>query len=271
MEMESDGRMMKRKSCQIVLVGHTAQKLIFSIDKEVVQKLVFISEREPLSGTAEAKKVLSELNKYYMERKVEVQNVLFDFHVQTKPIAELVHLIYQQKLQGFEDITVNVSGGLRYMDIWFYIACCLSNTRLIHGDFVYEKNQEVGIYSNLELTTIPFPSLSEKQFEFLELFFNDYIDYTKFFMPEHSFNDNPLVAKPKRYDSLEDIKEALETKRKTEISRGSINGFIRKLENISAVTLYPNPEDRKERSIEISYIGIAYFLNEIYKKRKKKE
>lgn len=252
---------MKKKSCQIVLVGHTAQKLILSIDKEIGQKLIFILEREPLPGTAEAKKVLSGLNKYYKERRVEVQNVLFDFHLQTKPIAELVHLIYQQKLQGFDKITVNVSGGLRYMDIWFYIACSLTNTRLIHGDFVYEKNEEVGIYSNIELTMIPFPSLTDKQFEFLELFFNDYNKYTEFFLPERSFNENELLINRKCYDSLEDIKQALETKRKAGISRGSINGFIRKLENISALTRYPNPKDKKERSIEISYIGIAYFLD----------
>jgi len=254
---------MKTKSCQIVLVGHTAQKLIFSIDKEVFQKLIFISERESLPGTVEAKKVLNELNKYYKDRKVEVQNVEFDFHVQTKPIAELVHLIYQQKLQGFKDITINVSGGLRYMDIWFYIACCLTNTRLIHGDFIYEKNQEVGIYSNIELTTIPFPSLTDKQFEFLELFFGEYNDYTEFFVPERSFNENKVLTNRKRYDSLEDIKQALEEKRNTTMSRGSINGFIRKLENISALTLYPNPEDRKEKSIEISFIGIGYFLAKV--------
>ena len=252
---------MEKKNCQIVLVGHTAQKLILSIDKEVVQKLVFILEREPLPGTAEAKKVLSDLNKYYKERRVEVQNVLFDFHLQTKPIAELVHLIYQQKLQGFDKITVNVSGGLRYMDIWFYIACSLTNTRLIHGDFVYEKNEEVGIYSNIELTKIPFPSLTVKQFEFLELFFNEYNNYTEFFLPERSLNENELLVNRKCYDSLEDIKKALENKRRADISRGSINGFIRKLENISALTIYPNPEDKKERSIEISYIGIAYFLD----------
>jgi len=261
---------MKTKSCQIVLVGHTAKKLIFSIDKQVFQKLIFVSEREPLPGTGEAKKVLNELNKYYRQRKVEVQNVEFDFHIQTKPIAELVHLIYQQKLQNLEDITINVSGGLRYMDIWFYIACCISITRLIHGDFIYEKNQEVGIYSNIELTTIPFPSITDKQFEFLELFFEKYNDYKEFFLPERSFNENQLLTNRKRYDSLEDIKEALEAERKVEISRGSINGFIRKLENISALTLYPNPEDRKEKSIEISYIGIAYFLHDIYKKRKKR-
>ena len=269
--MESGGQIMKEKSCQIVLVGHTAQKLIFSIDKEVFQKLIFLSERKPLPGTVEAKKVLNELNKYYQDRKVEVQNVEFDFHVQTKPIAELVHLIYQQKLQGFENITVNVSGGLRYMDIWFYIACCLSNTRLIHGDFIYEKNQEVGIYSNIELTTIPFPSLTDKQFEFMELFFGEYDKYMEFFLPDFSFNENSLLIKRKRYDSLEAIKDALEGKRRAEISRGSINGFIRKLENISALTLYPNPDDRKEKSIETSYIGIAYFLNHIYEKRKKKD
>ena len=256
---------MKEKRSHIVLVGHTANKLIFSIDKEIVQRLVLVTEREPLPGTPEAKKVLSALNEYYNERKVEVQNVIFDFHIQTKPIAELVHLIYQQKLQGFGDITVNVSGGLRYMDIWFYIACSLTNTRLIHGNFIYDQNEEVGIHSNVELTTIPFPSITNKQLEFLELFFDEYDHFMEFFRPEHSFNENKLLAERIRYDSLEEIKQALEDKRNMTMSRGAINGFIRKLENISALELYPNPDDRKERSIEISYIGVSYFLDKLLK------
>jgi len=251
---------MTEKYCQIILVGHTASKLIFSIDKEIVHKVIFITERQPLPGTLEAIKVLEELNKYYKERRIEVKNEKFDFHIQTKPIAQLIHLIYQQKLNGFDNITVNISGGLRYMDIWFYIACSITNTRIIHGDFIYEKNEEVGIYSNVELTTVPFPSLTDKQFEFLELFFHDYQDYTEFFQPELSFNKNTLLTNRKKYVSLEDIKEALETKRNATISRGVINGFIQKLEKISSVILYPNPEDKKEKSIEISYLGIGYFL-----------
>jgi len=259
---------MTEKNCQIVLVGHTAHKLILSIDKEIVHKLIFITETEPLPGTQEAKKVLKELNKYYEDRKINVQNVKFDFHVQTKPIAELVHLIYQQKVQGLDNITINVSGGLRYMDIWFYIACSITNTRIIHGDFIYEKNQEVGINSNVELTTIPFPSLTSKQFEFMELFSDEYQDRKQFFQPNLSFNQNDLLRAHKKYASLEDVKDALETKRKCAISRGVINGFVQKLERISAITLYPNLEDKKERSIEISYLGIAYFLDALYSKRR---
>ena len=259
---------MQEINCQIVLVGHTSHKLILSIDKEISHKLIFITESEPLPGTLEAKKVLKELNNYYEDRKVKVQNVTFDFHVQTKPIAELVHLIFQQKVQGFNNITVNISGGLRYMDIWFYIACSITNTRIIHGDFIYEKNLEVGIKSNVELTTVPFPSLTTKQFEFLELFFKDYTDQYQFFQPSLSFNQNELLWTQKKYASLEDIKNALENKRESTISRGVINGFVQKLERISALTLYTNLEDKKERSIEISYLGIAYFLDVLYSKRK---
>ena len=254
---------MTEKYCQIILVGHTAEKLIFSVDKEIVHKVIFIIESQPLPGTQEAVKILDKLNKYYRERRVEVENVKFDFHIQTKPIAELIHLIYQQILNGFDNVTVNISGGLRYMNIWFYIACSITNTRIIHGDFIYEKNEEVGIHSNVELTTVPFPSLTEKQFEFLELFFDDYQEYTEFFHPNLSFNKNKLLANCKKYDSLEDIKDALETKRDTTISRGSINGFIQKLEKISAIHLYPNPDDKKEKSIEISYLGIGYFLDKL--------
>jgi hypothetical protein len=258
---------MQEINCQIVLVGHTSHKLILSIDKEISHKLIFVTESEPLPGTLEAKKVLKELNSYYENRKVKVQNVMFDFHVQTKPIAELVHLIYQQKMQGFTNIIVNVSGGLRYMDIWFYIACSITNTQIIHGDFIYEKNQEVGINSNVELTTVPFPSLTSKQFEFMELFFEKYEDTFQYFQPDLSFNQNELLRAQKKYDSLEDIKDALESKRKATISRGVINGFIQKLERISAIILYPNEEDKKERSIEISYLGIAYFLDALHSKR----
>ncbi len=41
---------------------------------------------------------------------------------------------------------------------------------------------------------------------------------------------------------------------------GSINGYIQKLNKISALNIYPNPKDKKEKAIKISYLGIAYFL-----------
>ena len=255
---------MNGKYNQIVLVGHSPQKLIFSIDKEVFHKITFITEKKPLPGTPEAKKILKELIKYYEARKIPIQNVEFDFHIQTKPIAELTHLIYQQRLQGFNDIIVNISGGLRYMVIWLYIACSITNTRIIHGDFIYEGSKEVGIYSNMNLPTIPFQLITDKQFEFLELFFNTYDNHHEFFNPDLSFNDNLLLFKRKKYNSLEEIKTALESKRNGSLSRGSINGFIQKLNKISALNIYPNPKDKKEKTAEISYIGIAYFLHKLF-------
>ncbi len=259
---------MNQQFNQIVLVGHFSEKLIFSIDKELVHKIIFITEKEPLSGTPEAKKILDRLTKYYEERKIPVQNVEFDFHIQTKPIAELTHLIYQQRLQDFDKITVNISGGLRYMVIWLYIACSITNTKIIHGDYIYEGPKEVGIYSNMNLITIPFQLITDKQFEFLELFFNTYDNYSDFFNPNLFFNNNSLLFNRRKYDSLEEIREALERKRSDSISRGSINGFIQKLSKISALNIYPNPRDKKEKTIEISYIGIAYFLHKLFLKSK---
>jgi len=75
---------------------------------------------------------------------------------------------------------------------------------------------------------------------------------------------NYLLFKRKKYKSLEQIKEALESKRNGSLSRGSINGFIQKLSKISALDIYPNPEDKKEKTIEISYIGVAYFLHKLF-------
>ena len=254
---------MNGKYSQIVLVGHLSKKLMFSIDKESVHKIVLISEQKPLSGTPEAKKALNELIKYYEDRKIPVQNVKFDFHIQTKPIAELTHLIYQQRLQGFDNITVNISGGLRYMVVWLYIACSITNTKIIHGDFIYEGSKEVGIYSNMELPTIPFQIITNKQFEFLELFFSTYENYDEFFNPDLPFNDNLLLSQQKKFDSLELLKGALECKRDETLTRGSINGYIQKLSKISALHIYPNPKDKKEKTVEISYLGIAYFLHKL--------
>jgi len=215
--------------------------------------------------------ILDELINYYEKRRIPVQNVRFDFHVQTKPIAELTHLIYQQKLQGFDNVIVNISGGLRYMVIWLYIGCSITNTKVIHGDFIYEGSKEVGIYSNMNLPTIPFQLLTDKQFEFLELFFNDYDTYHDFFKSDLSFNDNPLLSNRIKYNSLEILREALEKKREESLTRGSINGYIQILSKLSALTIYPNPDDKKEKTIEISYLGIACFLHRIFIKSLKEE
>jgi len=257
---------MNQQFNQVVLVGHSLDKLIFSIDKEPVHKITFITEREPLPGTSEAKKLLNELIKYYKERKIPVQDVKFDFHIPTKPIAELTHLIYQQKILGFNNIKVNISGGLRYMVIWLYVACSITNTTIIHGEFIYEGSNEVGIYANMELPKLPFQLITDKQFEFLEMFFNGYKNNIDFFNPDLPFNDNQFLIDRRKYNSLETLKEKLEEKRGNSLSRGSINGFIQKLDKISALNIYPNPKDKKEKTIEISYIGIAYFLHKLFLK-----
>ena len=136
---------MNKKYCQIVLIGHASHKLTLSVDKEITNKLIFVIEKKQLSGSKKAMETLEILKKYYETRMVEVETVKFNFHIQTKPVAELVHKIYQQKLLGFDIISVNISGGLRYMDIWFYIACSITNIDIIHGDFIYKGNEEKGI------------------------------------------------------------------------------------------------------------------------------
>ena len=151
------------------------------------------------------------------------------------------------------------------MVIWLYVACSITNTRIIHGDFIYKGNKEVGIYHNMELPTIPFQVITDKQFEFLELFFNTYKSLHDFFNPDLSFNDNQILSNRKKYTSLETLKEKLEEKRENSLSRGSINGFIQKLKRISALSIFPNPKDKKEKTIEISFIGIAYFLHKLFK------
>jgi len=100
-----------------------------------------------------------------------VEHVELDFHIQTKPVAQLIYLILQQKQIGYKNIVINISGGLRYMSIWFYLACSITNTKIIHADYKYEGNEEVGINSNVEIITLPFNNITDKQFEFLELFF----------------------------------------------------------------------------------------------------
>jgi len=154
------------------------------------------------------------------------------------------------------------------MVIWLYIACSITNTKIIHGDFIYEGSREVGIYSNMSIPTIPFQIITDKQQEFLELFFNTYDTYRDFFNPDLSFNNNQLLFKRKKYNSLEELREALEIKRNGSLSRGSINGYVQKLSKISALNIYPNPDDKKEKAIEISYIGIAYFLHKLILKSK---
>jgi len=257
---------MNNTNCQIVLVGHSSFKLTLSINKEIVHKIIFVTEKEKLSGTEEALKILSELIKIYEQRKVAVEHIEFDFHIQTKPVAQLIYLILQQKQIGYKNIVVNISGGLRYMSIWFYIACSITSTKIIHADYRYEGNEEVGINSNVELITLPFNNITDKQFEFLELFFEPNYSLEDFFSQESSFNEHPVLTKIKKYNSLEQLRTTLEERKGSPLTRGSINGYIKKLQNLYALEISPNPEDKKEKTITISYLGIAFFLQNLYNK-----
>ncbi|TFG17333.1 MAG: hypothetical protein EU533_08355 [Promethearchaeota archaeon] len=253
---------MSTKICQVVLVGHHGQKLILSADKEVFAKLIFISEKEHSPGSKRASEVLTSLLSEYASRKVVVENRNFSFHIPTKPIAELTHLIYQQKLQGFDEIVVNISGGIRYMDIWMYIAACITQSRIIHGDFIYEEEVEVGIHKNDTLDLIDMGYLTSKQVEFLELFFPSFSRPSELFAPQMLYEDNPLLNNFKTYESIEEVRTALIQQRGEILTRGSINGFIDKLNRISALKLSADVQNKK--NISISYIGIAFFLKEMY-------
>ena len=261
---------MERKKCQIVLVGHLPEKLILSIDKETFNKIIFITEKETLSGTIEAKKALDFLIKYYKKRMVKVESTNFSFQEQTKSIAELVYIIIQQKLLGFRDITVNVSGGLRFMDIWFYLGCSITNTKIIHGDFIYKGREEVGINNNVELVKIPLDKLTLHQFKFLELFFENYGDINDFVKLGSEFDNTPILTDTKEFNSINDLKKAFEGKIRKKISRGAVNGYINKLKENSILLIAPNQENKQKTKIGISYLGIAYFLNELYNRHKSK-
>ncbi|TFG21945.1 MAG: hypothetical protein EU529_12040 [Promethearchaeota archaeon] len=255
--------MMEINYCQIVPVGHTSDRLILSIDKEIVDKIIFITEKEPLSGTDKAKETLNELIKHYEERIIKVESAEFSFHISNKPIAELTHKILQQKQSGIEEVKVNISGGLIYIDIWFYLACCITNTEIMHGIYKTVGDKQ-GLKENIKIMTVQLNSITDKQHEFLELFFNDFENKEQFFNPKLSFDENELLAKTKSYESIDEIKIALDEKRGEEYSRGAINGYINKLDNLSLLEISVNPEDRKKKIIGISYLGIAYFLNKLF-------
>jgi len=152
------------------------------------------------------------------------------------------------------------------MSIWFYIACSVTSTKIIHADYKYEGNKEVGINSNVELIILPFNNITDKQFEFLELFFEPNYSLEDFFSQKFTFNEHPVLAKIKKYNSLEQLRKTLEKKKNSPLTRGSINGYIKKLQNLFALEISPNPEDKKEKTITINYLGIAFFLQILYNK-----
>jgi len=250
------------KTCQIVLVGHSSEKLKLSIDKEIFDKLIFITEKESLPGSKKALETLKTLMNTYQSRKVNVEHRKFSFSVETKPVAEITHLIYQQKNIGFNNIIVNISGGLRYLDIWLYLACSITDTKIIHGDFVYDGDIEVGIHKNDILKTIFLGELTSKQFEFLKIFFNSYEDPLQFFDSNLTFDENPLLNNKIEYESIEQVRLALNKLRSgVEITRGAVNGFINKLNRIAALDIMVERQNKKK--IGISYIGISFFLKKI--------
>ncbi len=253
---------MNNKTCQIVLVGHSSEKLKLSIDKEIFDKLIFITEKESLSGSKKALETLKTLMNIYQSRKMNVEHRTFSFSIETRPVAEITHLIYQQKNMGFENIIVNISGGLRYLDIWLYLACSITDTKIIHGDFVYDGDIEVGIHKNDILKTIFLGELTSKQFEFLTIFFNSYKDHLQFFDSNLTFDENPLLNNKIEYESIEQVRMALNKLRSgVEITRGAVNGFINKLNRIAALDIMVERQNKKK--IGISYIGISFFLKKI--------
>lgn len=253
-----------RKHCLIATVGHHPDRLINSIDKEIVEKIIFITEKEKLPGSEKASETLEYLMDYFIKKSIEVENVNLHFKESTMFVAEVTYLIYQQCALGFEKVIINISAGLRYINIWFYIACCLTNTSIIHGEFKYQGDKEVGIYYNINIQKISLNTPTEKQFRFLELFFKNYQNIKNLLQKQESFEK--LLDIVVNYKSIKEIKEAYKKKINKEISRGAIYGYFNRLKEMSAIRIFPNPENKTETSVEITYLGIAYVLNNLLKK-----
>jgi hypothetical protein len=257
---------METKKCLIVLVGHHPDRLKLTIDKEIMSKLILIREKEKLSGSEKQVEAINNLINYYEEQLIETQIRKFSFTEQTKAVAELVYLILEQKYLGFKSIAVNISGGLRYMVVWFYIACLITDTDIIHGDFKYKGDMEVGITYNMNLARIPFIEPTDKQYEFLELFFTSFEEIMKCIENQKPFDT--ILEHIKVYDSIESLKDRYnqQINKGKDITRGSINGYLNKLKKISAIETTINPENKLEKKIEITYLGISFVLNYIYNK-----
>ncbi|MEJ2279619.1 MAG: hypothetical protein P8Y70_18040, partial [Candidatus Lokiarchaeota archaeon] len=106
----------------------------------------------------------------------------------------------------------------------------------------------------------------------LSYFFREFEDFRLFFSEDYTFDKNPLISQREKFKSLKELRETLEKeKNKKNYSRGAINGYVKKLNRISALKIYPNPEDKKEKTIEISYLGIAFFLHRLYEKNYRRE
>ena len=255
---------MNSKKCIFVLVGHHPNRLKLSIDKQIVDKIIFVKEREKISGSEKQLEAIEELNQYYKGQLIQTEICEFSFKEQTRPIAELTYMIYLQKFLGFNDISVNISGGLRYMVIWFYIACLITDTDVIHGDFKYEEDTEVGINYNMNLVRIPLSELTEKQYEFLELFCSNYEDIINCIKKQKEFSE--ILKYTKSYDSIEMLKNSYNERinKNKDITRGSINGYLKKLKKISAIETMVNPDNKIEKKIKITYLGIAFVLKYLW-------
>ena len=75
-----------------------------------------------------------------------------------------------------------------------------------------------------------------------------------------------MLLNIKKYNSLEELRKILEKKKDKHLSRGSINDYIQKSQNLSALEISPNPSDKKEKMITISYLRIAFFIQKLYNK-----
>lgn len=252
------------KTCLIVLVGHHPNRLKLSIDKVSCEKIIFIKEKENISGYEYKSQVLTDLMTYYQDQLILTEILEFSFTEQKKPIAELTYTICRQKMLGYKKILVNISGGLRYMVIWFYIACTITNTNIIHGDFRYKENIEVGITRNMNIKRLLLNTPTIMQFAFLKLFITNHEEIINTLKNQNNLDS--LLSHIKMFESIEDLKKALNNKRNNDekITRGSINGYISKLKDMSAITINKNPMNKKKKRIEITYIGISFVINHIF-------
>ncbi|MHA1360055.1 MAG: HFX_2341 family transcriptional regulator domain-containing protein [Candidatus Helarchaeota archaeon] len=156
-------------STQIVLVGHTKNRLIEGIKHFPTNKLILVLGKNPnLEGELKVIQIADELETLFCNL-MDVEKIFInkeDVLQSTKTILKKI----LEETRANHKIQINISGSLRQMAIACYIASLVSKTPIYSVLPSYDQNfKELGIKEIYEIPFFPIKELSNNSMQILKI------------------------------------------------------------------------------------------------------
>jgi|Deesub1362B_J571_1020462.scaffolds.fasta_scaffold00065_23 DNA-binding transcriptional ArsR family regulator len=167
----------------ISVVGHNKEKIIDSIKRYPVSRVVLLTEKDEESVKDVAKEIEKEIRGFVETEIVEVEkeNII-------ESTLKIIQLINEEKERG-RDIKLNIADSIDNLGVACYLAALITGVEIYSGISKVEEGRIVGVSEVYNIPLLPIKDVGEERVKILKILYESEINS----MDEIIYKLNPDV------------------------------------------------------------------------------